>query len=119
MAESTPEIVDRNSDGNRSTERRNCVSCLPAKAALLSKIIRAHWSIENSMHWVMDVAFIEDDCRIRCDGAVQNFAVLRRISLSLLKTDTKTKLGVSNNRLKAGWDVSYLAKLLGLQMSKL
>jgi predicted transposase YbfD/YdcC len=119
MVESTREMIGRNSDGKRCTERRYYISSLPAKVALLGKVIRAHWSIENSMHLVLDVAFREDDCRIRCDEAAQNFAVLRRISLNLLKADTTTKLGVSNKRLKASWDVSYLTKLLGLQMIKL
>ena len=66
------------------------------------------------MHWVLDVAFLEDDCRIRIGEAAQNFAVLRRIALNLLKNDKTTKLGVANKRLKAGWSVNYPSKLLGL-----
>ena len=58
--------------------------------------------------------FREDDCRIRNGDAAQNFAVLRRIALNLLKNDKTTKLGVANKRLKAGWNVEDLAKLLGL-----
>ena len=81
---------------------------------MLGETVRAHWGIENSMHWVLDVAFGEDDCRIRCGDAPQNFAILRRIALNLLKGDTRTKLGIANKRLKAGWDVSYLSQLLGL-----
>jgi predicted transposase YbfD/YdcC len=79
-----------------------------------SETARAHWGIENSMHWVLDVAFREDDCRIRIGEAAQNFAVLRRIALNLLKNDKTTKLGVAYKRLKAGWNVNYLIKLLGL-----
>ena len=81
---------------------------------MLGKTVGAHWGIENSMHWVLDVAFREDDCRIRTGDAPQNFAILRRITLNLLKGDSKTKLGIANKRLKAGWDVSYLSQLLGL-----
>lgn len=114
MVESTREMIGRNSTGKSSTERRYYISSLPAKAALLGNTVRAHWGIENSMHWVLDVAFREDDCRIRCGEAPQNFAILRRIALNLLKGDTRTKLGIANKRLKAGWDVSYLSKLLGL-----
>lgn len=66
------------------------------------------------MHWVLDVAFREDDCRIRCGEAAQNFAILRRIALNLLKGDTRTKLGIANKRLKAGWDIAYLSRLPGL-----
>jgi hypothetical protein len=66
------------------------------------------------MHWVLDVAFREDDCRIRCGDAAQNFAILRRLALNVLKGDTRTKLGIANKRLKAGRDVAYLRQLLGL-----
>jgi predicted transposase YbfD/YdcC len=114
MVESTREIIGRNGTGESSTERRYYISSLPANAASLAKTVRMHWGIENSMHWVLDVAFKEDDCRIRCDEAAENFAILRRIALNLLKSDTKTKHGIANKRLKAGWDISYLARLLGL-----
>jgi predicted transposase YbfD/YdcC len=114
MIESTREIIGRNGNGTASVERRYYISSLPAKAALLGNTVRAHWGIENSMHWVLDVAFREDDCRIRVGEAAQNFAILRRIALNLLKKDTSTKLGIANKRLKAGWNVDYLAKLMGL-----
>lgn len=114
MIESTREVIGRNSTGTASVERRYYISSLPAKAALLGKTVRAHWGIENSMHWVLDVAFREDDCRIRIGEAAQNFAILRRIALNLLKRDKSTKLGIANKRLKAGWNVDYLGKLLGL-----
>jgi predicted transposase YbfD/YdcC len=116
MIESRREIIGRNSTGHASVERRYYISSLPAKAGLLGKTIRAHWGIENRMHWVLDVAFREDDCRIRVGEAAQNFAILRRIALNLLKSDTSTKLGIANKRLKAGWNVDYLEKLLGLEM---
>jgi len=115
MIESTREVIGRNSTGQAGIERRYYISSLPAQATLLGKTVRAHWGIENSMHWVLDVAFREDDCRIRIGEAAQNFAILRRIALNLLKSDTTTKLGVANKRLKAGWNVDYLARLLGLK----
>ena len=115
MIESTREIIGRNSTGHISKERRYYISSLPAKAALLGKTVRAHWGIENSVHWILDVAFREDDCRIRVGEAPQNFAILRRIALNLLKSDTSTKLGVATKRLKAGWNVAYLGRLLGLK----
>ena len=114
MVESTREIRQDDGAFASSTERRYYISSLPANAALLGRMVRAHWGIENSMHWVLDVAFREDDCRIRCGDAPHNFAILRRIALNLLKGDTKTKLGIANKRLKAGWDVSCLGQLLGL-----
>jgi predicted transposase YbfD/YdcC len=63
--------------------------------------VRAQWRIENNLHWVLDVAFGEDQCRVRVDNAAQDFAILRRITLNLLKRDTKTKVGPKNRRLKA------------------
>lgn len=114
MVESTRDLLHGNGTRTCRSERRYYISSLPAKAALLGKTVRAHWGIENSMHWVLDVAFREDDCRIRTGDAPQNFAILRRIALNLLKGDSKTKLGIANKRLKAGWDVSYLSQLLGL-----
>lgn len=68
------------------------------------------------MHWVLDVAFREDDCRIRVGEAAQNFAILRRIALNLLKNEKTTKLGIAGKRLKAGWNADYLAKVLGLKI---
>ena len=65
-------------------------------------------------HWVLDMAFDEDDCRIRVGDGAQNFAILRRIALNMLKQDRSTKMGVANKRLKAAWDTQYLATLLGL-----
>lgn len=65
MIESTREIIGRNGTGHPSIERRYYISSLPAEATLLGKIVRAHWGIENSMHWMLDVAFREGDCRIR------------------------------------------------------
>lgn len=114
MVESSREVIGRNGTGKPSIERRYYISSLPAKPAELGKIVRAHWGIENSMHWILDVAFREDDCRIRIGDAAHNFAILRRIGLNLLKTEKSCKLGVAAKRLKAGWDVNYLAKLLGL-----
>lgn len=75
MIESTREIIARNSTGHISKERCYYISSLPAKAALLGKTVRAHWGIENSVHWILDVAFREDDCRIRVGEAPQNFAI--------------------------------------------
>ncbi len=64
------------------------------------------------MHWVLDVAFREDESRIRRGHAPENMAVVRRIALNLLKQDTSVKLGMANKRLKAGWDENYLLKIL-------
>lgn len=73
---------------------------------------RGHWGIENSLHWQLDVTFDEDQCRIRKGHADQNFSILRRNALSLLKNESSQKVGVKNKRLVAGWDEDYLEKVL-------
>ncbi len=99
--------------GTKTTvERRYYISSLPADAARLAEAVRGHWHIENQLHWGLDVAFREDESRIRTGHADVNMAVVRRIALNLLKHDTSVKLGIANKRLKAGWDEHYLLKIL-------
>ena len=100
------------STGKSETETRFYVSSLTANAELLNKSIRSHWRIENSLHWILDVAFNEDNSRKRTGNAAQNFSVLNRIAVNMLKNDTSTKRGIKGKRLKAGWDVRYLEKIL-------
>lgn len=78
----------------------------------LGYIVRAHWGIENNLHWVLDYAFNEDDQRARTGNSAANMAIVRHIALNLVKTEKTAKLGVKNKRLKAGWDESYLFKLM-------
>ena len=88
---------------------------MQAGAAEFNAQVRAHWGIENSCHWVLDVTFNEDDCRIRRGDGAQNFAILRRIALNLIKQEKSDKASVRLKRLKAGWSIDYLQKLLGLR----
>jgi len=85
-------------------------------AARLLSVTRAHWDVENGLHWVLDVAFAEDDSRVRVGNSPQNFAVLRHIALNLLKQQTATKLGIKAKRLKAGWSEAFLLKVLGITL---
>jgi predicted transposase YbfD/YdcC len=73
---------------------------------------RTHWTIENCLHWVLDIAFQEDHHRLRKDHGPENFAMLRHIALNLLKQEHSVRAGIKAKRLKAGWDESYLLKLL-------
>jgi predicted transposase YbfD/YdcC len=96
----------------RSEESRYYISSLSGNAEQALEAVRGHWGIENQVHWVLDIAFREDDCRIRKGNGAQNFAILRHIALNLLKQEKTAKCGVKNKRLKAGWDESYLLKVL-------
>ncbi len=93
-------------------QTRYYISSLASNAAKVAEAVRTHWSIENSLHWVLDVSFDEDACRIRKDHAPQNMTLLRQIALNLLGQDTSTKIGIAAKRKKAGWDDAYLVKIL-------
>jgi len=82
------------------------------KASAAATWIRRHWSVENELHWVLDMAFREDEARHRARHVAQNFTTLRHFALNLLKRDPDRKLGVANSRKRAGWDHDYLLRLL-------
>lgn len=107
MVESERLIGDK-----KTVERRYYISSLDSDAEGLSYPIRGHWGIENSLHWVLDIAFREDESRIRKDHSPQNFAILRHIALNLLKQEKTSKVGTKAKRLKAGWNNNYLLKVL-------
>lgn len=107
MVESEREIGDK-----ITKETRYYISSLPSNAKLFGDAVRKHWGIENSLHWVLDVVFREDECRIRKGHAAENFAVLRHIALNLIREEKSIKRGAKGKRLKAGWDNDYLSKIL-------
>lgn len=78
----------------------------------LGQIVRAHWGIENNLHWVLDYAFDEDAQRARVGHSAANMTVIRHIALNLVKSEKTVKVGVKNKRLKAGWDEDYLLKIV-------
>lgn len=93
-------------------EIRLYINSLEADADLINRSIRSHWGVENSLHWVLDVAFNEDHSRKRTGNAAQNFSLINRIALNLLKNEKSAKVGVRGKRLKAGWDNDYLLRIL-------
>lgn len=99
-------------NGTGYLERRYYISSLSLNAKELAKVIRKHWTIENQLHWVLDVQFDEDRSRIRKDNAPANLAIIRHIALNLLNQETTVKSGIKSKRKKAGWDNDYLLKVL-------
>lgn len=94
------------------TTSRYFISSWQANAQHFMIAIREHWQIENGLHWVLDIAFREDESRIRKDHAPQNMAVLRHLALNLLKQETSVKVGIAAKRKMAGWDNDYLLKVV-------
>jgi predicted transposase YbfD/YdcC len=104
--------AERRIGEEKTVERRYFISSLEGKAKPLLRAVRGHWGIENKVHWILDIAFREDDCRVRTGNGAQNFAVLRHIALNLLKLEKTAQCSVHSKRLKAGWDHDYLLKVL-------
>ncbi|WP_152054367.1 ISAs1 family transposase [Tautonia marina] len=98
---------DRFVGDSLSVERRYDLSSLPVDAKLLNEAARSHGAVENSLPWVLDVTFDEDRSRIRKENAPENFGLLRRLALCLLKGDTSLKGSIKGKRLKASWDDEY------------
>ena len=104
--------AERYMKDEQSVESRYFIASFSDHAARVLECVRTHWSIENSLHWVLDIAFREDECRLRKDHGAQNFAIVRHIALNLLKQDQQLKVGIKNKRLRAGWDQDYLLSVL-------
>jgi|WetSurMetagenome_2_1015567.scaffolds.fasta_scaffold179516_1 predicted transposase YbfD/YdcC len=104
--------AERQVPDERTVATRYYLSSLPGKADQALRATRTHWQVENSLHWVLDVAFREDDSRVRVDNGPENFAILRRLALNLLKQDKSLKIGIKGKRKAAGWDEAYLLRLL-------
>lgn len=104
----------RSVNGSDKTEAeiRYFLSSSAAPPEILAKAIRQHWQIENSLHWVLDVTFNEDQCRIRDRNAVQNFSLLRKIAINLVRRHQKSKASLKGRRKMAAWDNRYMEQVL-------
>ena len=103
----------RTENGETSVEDRYFItSARHDDAQQIAHAVRAHWRIENGLHWILDVAFNEDQSRIRSGHAAENMATMRKIAHNALKQDTSQKVGVKAKRLKAGWDDKYMERIL-------
>ncbi len=80
-----------------------------------ARAARSHWGVENSLHWVLDMAFDEDHSRVRAGNAAENFAIVRQVALNLLKQEKVEKVGIKTKRKMCGWDHDYLLSVLGLR----
>ena len=94
--------------GTTHKETRYYLSNLEADAQHINHSIRTHWSVENQLHWTLDVAFGDDASRKQKDNAAQNFSLLNRIELNIIKNAKVSSMGVKGHRKKAGWDNDYL-----------
>jgi len=102
----------REEKGKVTQERRHFVSSLPADPDEFAKVIRSHWGIENSLHYVLDVAFGEDACRIRTDKGPENMSFIRKIALTIARCDTETKSSVAGRIKQMAWSEEYMEQLL-------
>ena len=105
-------INNTHRDGKECNEVRYYILSKYIAGRRFAAAVREHWGIENHLHWQLDVTFQEDQCRLRKGHADTNFSILRRTALSLLKNESTAKVGIKNKRLTAGWDDSYLEKVL-------
>lgn len=95
-----------------TTEKRYFLMSLPLSAQRFAEVVRGHWGIENQLHWVLDVAFREDDSKVAQGYAPENLAVLRHIALNLINQEKSLKAGTRAKRMRAGWDDQYLFRVL-------
>jgi len=98
--------------GKEQKETRLYICSTKPSAKLIAESVRAHWGMENSLHWVVDVAFNEDKSMKTNTNAAQHFSIINRIALNVLKNEKSKKIGIKSRRLSAGWDNEFLLKVL-------
>lgn len=104
--------AERQVNGKTSVEDRYYISSLEGNARTFAFAVRGHWGIENSVHWLLDLVFREDECRVSVGKGAENLAVLRHIALNLLQQDRSSKQSLKQKRFRAALDPNYLLRLL-------
>jgi predicted transposase YbfD/YdcC len=104
--------AQREINGKSTIEERLYISSIDTDAKDFNAYIRQHWGVENSLHWTLDVTFREDDQRKRNGKSAENFSLIQKIALNLLKSEDSKKISIKNKRLKAAWDNDFLLKIL-------
>jgi predicted transposase YbfD/YdcC len=97
--------------GKVETARRCYRGSTKFTAPNFADVVRAHWGVENRLHWVLDAAFDEDQCRLRTGNGPENMSIVRHLAMNLLRTTT-TRVSLKTRRIKAGWNTDYLGKVL-------
>ncbi|MDP2750289.1 MAG: ISAs1 family transposase [Nanoarchaeota archaeon] len=101
----------------QTVEERYYITSLDGDAKLLNHAVRKHWHIENKLHWVLDVIFREDYCRLRTGNGAENMNIIRKIALNKMKADQSDKCSMKGKRKKCAWDDNYAAKILWEMMA--
>ena len=102
----------RSEKGGTSTELAFYISSLDTDAKHCHQLVRGHWSVENQLHWMLDVAFHEDACAAHTGNAPQNLSLLRKMALACIRNDTSVKASVSRKQKIAGWNNDFALRLL-------
>ena len=105
-----------NGTGKTEAEIRYFLTSCDDDPAVLAQAIRRHWSIENALHWVLDVTFREDDSRVRHRTAARNLALLRKIALNLVAADRSSQTSLRGRRKKAAWNDDYMLRIITRQV---
>ena len=110
----TAVLIERTREvhGKTSVEKHYYVSSLPPDPKVHAGVVRAHWGVENHLHWALDVTWGEDRRIIRDKTGAQNFALLTRLALMLLRSEKTEKLSAPMKRKMAGWNPDYLLRVL-------
>jgi predicted transposase YbfD/YdcC len=107
MVETTTE-----KNGITTVEKRYYLCSMGLDVKTFAKAVRGHWGVENTCHWVMDVIFKEDESRARTGHAAQNLGTTRGLAMNLIRRESTNKRGIKGRVKRAGWDNTYLAKIL-------